>query len=149
MRSPSPLLGIFVSVNYLAEVGRLPIESAHGATRQLSRYYDSASTEPQWPAFTWIVNMTMNSRGRSKFQYGRSISAVCTSSTDVLWTPSLTVGHPRVMKRTVVWITDEQAKALSALSKKSLAPVSALVRHAVTLFLRDQKKVRAFRKQRP
>jgi len=53
------------------------------------------------------------------------------------------------MKRTVVWITDEKAKALKALSEKSLAPVSALVRHAVTLFLRDRKKIRAFRKERP
>jgi hypothetical protein len=52
------------------------------------------------------------------------------------------------MKRTVVWLTDEQAKALTKLSKKSLAPVSALVRYAVTVFLRDRKKVRRFRDER-
>ena len=40
------------------------------------------------------------------------------------------------MKRTVVWLTDQQTKALSQLSEKSLAPVSALVRQAVKEFLR-------------
>jgi hypothetical protein len=48
------------------------------------------------------------------------------------------------MKRTVVWLTDEQVKALMAISKKSLAPVSALVRQAVKKFLKDRRKVRAF-----
>jgi hypothetical protein len=40
------------------------------------------------------------------------------------------------MKRTVVWLTDRQLRALTALSRKSLAPISALVRHAVDEFLR-------------
>ena len=44
------------------------------------------------------------------------------------------------MKRTVVWLTDEQVKALTAMSKKSLAPVSALVRQAVKEFLQDMPK---------
>ncbi len=35
------------------------------------------------------------------------------------------------MKRTVVWLTNSQVKALAAMSKKSLAPLSALVRQAV------------------
>jgi hypothetical protein len=42
------------------------------------------------------------------------------------------------MKRTVVWLTAQQVKALVALSKKSLAPVSALVRQAVSEFLRKR-----------
>jgi len=46
------------------------------------------------------------------------------------------------MKRTVVWLTDRQLRALTALSKKSLAPVSALVRHAVNEFLRRGSKQR-------
>ena len=47
------------------------------------------------------------------------------------------------MKRTVVWLTNKQVKALAAMSKKSLAPVSALVRQAVKEFLQDRRKVRA------
>ncbi len=47
------------------------------------------------------------------------------------------------MKRTVVWLTNTQVKALAAMSKKSLAPLSALVRQAVKEFLRDKRKVRA------
>jgi hypothetical protein len=43
------------------------------------------------------------------------------------------------MKRTVVWLTDEQIKALARISEKSLAPVSALVRRAVEEFLKKQK----------
>jgi hypothetical protein len=46
------------------------------------------------------------------------------------------------MKRTVVWLTDRQLRALTALSKKSLAPVSALVRHAVDQFLQRGRKQR-------
>jgi predicted transcriptional regulator len=46
------------------------------------------------------------------------------------------------MKRTVVWLTDEQSKALSAIAKTSLAPVSALVRQAVHEFLRNKRKRR-------
>ena len=44
------------------------------------------------------------------------------------------------MKRTVVWLTDSQVKALTAISKKSLAPLSALVRQAVKEFLQDKPK---------
>jgi metal-responsive CopG/Arc/MetJ family transcriptional regulator len=47
------------------------------------------------------------------------------------------------MKRTVVWLTNSQVKALTAMSKKSLAPLSALVRQAVKEFLQDKRKVRA------
>ncbi|MDX6713172.1 MAG: hypothetical protein QOH96_4188 [Blastocatellia bacterium] len=50
------------------------------------------------------------------------------------------LGHSGVMKRTVVWLTNEQVKVLTALSKKSLAPVSALVRRAVKEFLQDRRK---------
>jgi len=39
------------------------------------------------------------------------------------------------MKRTVVWLTNDQVKALAAMSKKALAPVSALVRQAVKEYL--------------
>ena len=39
------------------------------------------------------------------------------------------------MKRTVVWLTDSQVSALTKISQKSLAPVSALVRQAVATFL--------------
>jgi hypothetical protein len=51
------------------------------------------------------------------------------------------------MKRTVIWLTERQRKELTILSKKSLAPVSALVRHAVDEFLR-RKANRATRKAR-
>lgn len=44
------------------------------------------------------------------------------------------------MKRTVVWLTDEQTKTLAELSGKSLAPVSALVRQAVKEFLQKKAK---------
>ena len=54
-----------------------------------------------------------------------------------------TIRHHRSMKRTVVWLTNSQVKALAAMSKKSLAPLSALVRQAVKEFLRDKRKVRA------
>jgi hypothetical protein len=47
------------------------------------------------------------------------------------------------MKRTVIWLTSEQVKKLTLMSKKSLAPVSALVRQAVKEFLRDKRKRRA------
>ncbi|HEY4815841.1 MAG TPA: ribbon-helix-helix domain-containing protein [Candidatus Acidoferrum sp.] len=46
------------------------------------------------------------------------------------------------MKRTVVWLTERQLQALAGLSKKSLAPISALVRHAVDEFLRRRPKHR-------
>jgi hypothetical protein len=44
------------------------------------------------------------------------------------------------MKRTVVWLTESQVKTLAALSKKSLAPISALVRQAVSEFLKRKTK---------
>lgn len=44
------------------------------------------------------------------------------------------------MKRTVVWLTDEQIKELERWSKDSLAPISALVREAVRTFLQQEKK---------
>ena len=46
------------------------------------------------------------------------------------------------MKITVVWLTQRQAKALTGMSKKSLAPVSALVRQAVNEFLQKRNKRR-------
>jgi hypothetical protein len=51
------------------------------------------------------------------------------------------------MKRTVVWLTDSQVKALTKISQKSLAPVSALVRQAVATFLtkRAQRRISARR----
>jgi Ribbon-helix-helix domain len=57
--------------------------------------------------------------------------------------PDAATGHSGVMKRTVVWLTNEQVEALAAMSKKSLAPLSALVRQAVKEFLRDKRKRRA------
>src|SRR6267142_4581370 len=54
--------------------------------------------------------------------------------------PQATLGHYRTMKRTVIWLTERQRKALTLLSKKTLAPVSALVRHAVDEFLRKRGK---------
>jgi len=44
------------------------------------------------------------------------------------------------MKRTVVWLTAQQVRALTKLSEKSMAPVSAIVRHAVKEFLQHQQK---------
>jgi metal-responsive CopG/Arc/MetJ family transcriptional regulator len=43
------------------------------------------------------------------------------------------------MKRTVVWLTDQQIKELAHMSKGSLAPISALVREAVKDFLRRKR----------
>jgi hypothetical protein len=40
------------------------------------------------------------------------------------------------MKRTVVWLTERQLRALERMSKESLPPISALVRHAVDKFLK-------------
>lgn len=53
------------------------------------------------------------------------------------------LSHNDRMKRTVVWLTPPQVRALSALSKKSLAPVSALVRQAVNEFLNKKGKHRS------
>jgi metal-responsive CopG/Arc/MetJ family transcriptional regulator len=44
------------------------------------------------------------------------------------------------MKRTVVWLTEQQARALGRISEKSFAPVSALVRQAVKEFLQRKRK---------
>ena len=49
------------------------------------------------------------------------------------------------MKRTVVWLTDQQIEELGRMSKRSLAPISALVRQAVKSFL-HQKRNRRGRK---
>ena len=46
------------------------------------------------------------------------------------------------MRRTVVWLTNPQTKALARMSRKSLAPVSALVRQAVNQFLLKRGKGR-------
>jgi metal-responsive CopG/Arc/MetJ family transcriptional regulator len=46
------------------------------------------------------------------------------------------------MKRTVVWLTNNQVKALTSISKKSLAPVSAVVRQAVQQYLQVKQKHR-------
>jgi len=53
-----------------------------------------------------------------------------------------TVGHHRGMKRTVVWLTGQQVKALAKMSRQSLVPVSALVRQAVKQFLETRRKYR-------
>jgi hypothetical protein len=52
------------------------------------------------------------------------------------------------MKRTVVWLTDPQAKQLAKLSTKSLAPVSAIVRRAVKEFLAKNRKSKVFKSGR-
>jgi hypothetical protein len=44
------------------------------------------------------------------------------------------------MRRTVVWLMNRQVEQLTTLSKQSLAPVSALVRHAVNQFLERKRK---------
>lgn len=51
-----------------------------------------------------------------------------------LWNSAVAASH-ECMKRTVIWLTDQQTKALAAISQESLAPVSALVRQAVKEFL--------------
>jgi hypothetical protein len=38
--------------------------------------------------------------------------------------PVAATGHHGVMKRSAVWLTNEQVQALAAISKKSLAPLS-------------------------
>jgi hypothetical protein len=52
------------------------------------------------------------------------------------------------MKRTVIWLTDSQVKTLTGMSKKSLAPVSALARQAVREFLQGRKKKTAPKRSR-
>jgi len=60
-------------------------------------------------------------------------------STGVLWSLQWTVSHCSAMKRTVVWLTEQQIKDLGRMSKRSLAPISALVREAVKDFLRRKR----------
>ncbi len=43
------------------------------------------------------------------------------------------------MRRTVIWLTKQQAKTLAKMSMKSLVPVSALVRQAVKEFLQKKR----------
>jgi hypothetical protein len=52
------------------------------------------------------------------------------------------------MRRTVVWLTDPQAKQLARISEKSLAPVSALVRLAVEEFLAKSRKSKVSKSSR-
>jgi hypothetical protein len=47
------------------------------------------------------------------------------------------------MKRTVVWLTESQIKMLGSISRKSLAPVSALVRQAVSDYLKKNRRTNA------
>ena len=42
-------------------------------------------------------------------------------------------------RRTNIYLTDEQLQRLGALSKKTMAPVAALVRKAIDEFLKRQK----------
>lgn len=62
------------------------------------------------------------------------------SGTNGLSTLQATVGHHRIMKRTVVWLTVAQTKALAGISKRTLAPISALVRQAVNEFLQTKQR---------
>ena len=50
--------------------------------------------------------------------------------------------HDQNMKRTVVWLTEQQVKELTKISQRSLAPLSAIVREAVREFLEPKKKKR-------
>jgi predicted DNA-binding protein len=43
------------------------------------------------------------------------------------------------MKRTTIWLDDEQKRRLEGLSKKTAAPVSALIRKAIEEYLKKQK----------
>lgn len=53
------------------------------------------------------------------------------------------------MKRTVIWLTDEQIQTLTQMSSESLAPVSALIRKAVAEYLgRAKRKRRSSKKAR-
>ena len=72
----------------------------------------------------------------------REVPQAYQTSTDVLSVAKPTLGHYRRMKRTVIWLTDRQRIALTVLSRKSLAPVSALVRLAVDEFLKKRQKRR-------
>ena len=53
------------------------------------------------------------------------------------------------MRRTVIWLTEQQAKTLAKMSTKSLVPVSALVRQAVKEFLQKRQKLRKRNATRP
>lgn len=54
----------------------------------------------------------------------------------------MAMNRAEAMKRTVVWLTKQQVQALTKLSKKSMAPVSAIVRQAVKEFLQRKQKNR-------
>ncbi len=56
------------------------------------------------------------------------------------------IAHHPMMKRTVVWLTDKQTKALAKMSAKSLASISALVRQAVEEFLVEKMEMTCCRK---
>jgi predicted transcriptional regulator len=43
------------------------------------------------------------------------------------------------MKRTTIWLSDDQRKALKKISDRTAAPISALVRKAITEFLKKNK----------
>jgi predicted transcriptional regulator len=43
------------------------------------------------------------------------------------------------MKRTTIWLKDDQRKALKAISDRTDAPISALVRKAITEYLKRNK----------
>jgi len=43
------------------------------------------------------------------------------------------------MKRTTIWLTDGQRKALKAISDRTAAPISALVRKAIEEFLKKNR----------
>jgi hypothetical protein len=58
------------------------------------------------------------------------------------------MNQPTAMKRTVVWLTKQQVQALTKLSKESMAPVSAIVRHAVTKFLQHKQQRGGSKKNR-
>jgi ribbon-helix-helix protein len=64
-------------------------------------------------------------------------------STSVLSTDEEEERQYQRMKRTVVWLTNEQTNALEQMSETTLAPISALVRQAVKEFLeRNTRKTR-------
>lgn len=67
----------------------------------------------------------------SKIRYGRTMAPNVTE--EGLWG----------MKRTVVWLTESQIKMLGSISRKSLAPVSALVRQAVSDYLKKSRRTNA------
>jgi Arc/MetJ family transcription regulator len=49
------------------------------------------------------------------------------------------VYYRHMMKRTTIWLTDAQTKQLKAMSERTAATSSALIRKAVTEFLKRNK----------